>query len=292
MANPPFPFMKKFIIKSPALKEFLAELFGTFILYLFGGASFAHYIFAKQHDVLAITFCWGIGVMLGIQTGAGVSGGHVNPVVTTSFASIGRLPWRKVPHYILGQHLGAFLAAGILYFNYIDMLDAYDGGQRQILGPNGTGILLTTFPAEGVSLSTCIFDTVVCSALLMFTIMVILDNKNAKTTSGMHAFLIGIMVIALCWAYGTNCMAAVNPARDFPPRVLAAMVGYGPEVFTYRHFWWIPLFIPHVGGLIGTWLYVLAVEMHIAPAREEKAYAEREMANLLPLPPRSDKMSA
>ncbi|XP_064474915.1 aquaporin-7-like [Ornithodoros turicata] len=292
MANPPYPFLKRFVIKSPALREFLAEFFGTFILYIFGGASFAHYIFGNQKDVLAVTFCWGMGVMLGIQTGAGVSGGHVNPVVTTSFASVGRLPWRKVPHYILGQHLGAFVASAILYFNYIDVLDHYDGGERQIFGNKGTGILLTTFPNENVHLSICIFDTIICSALLMFTIMVIIDNKNANTTAGMHAFLIGIMVIALCWAFGTNCMAAINPARDFPPRVLASMVGYGPEVFTFRHFWWIPMFIPHVGGLIGTWLYVLAIEMHIRPERLHDDRAEREMTNLLPLPPRTEKSAA
>ncbi|EEC04798.1 aquaporin, putative, partial [Ixodes scapularis] len=160
MGNPPFPFFKKFVTTNQAVREFLAEFFGTFILYIFGGASFAHYLFTDNKDVFAVTFCWGIGVMLGIQTGAGVSGGHVNPIVTTSFASVGKLPWRKVPHYLLGQHLGAFLAAAILYFNYIDLLDKFDGGARQIFGTNGTGILLSTYPHPDVHLSVCVFDTV------------------------------------------------------------------------------------------------------------------------------------
>ncbi|KAH7966254.1 hypothetical protein HPB49_014804 [Dermacentor silvarum] len=251
---------------------------------MFGGASFAHFLFTDSKDVFAVTFCWGIGVMLGIQTGAGVSGGHVNPIVTTSFASIGKLPWRKVPHYMLGQHLGAFLASAILYFNYIDLLDSVDGGERQIFGKNGTGILLTTYPNDNVHLSVCVFDTIICSALLMFTIMVILDDRNANTTKGMHAFLIGIMVVALCWAYGANCMAAVNPARDFPARVLSALVGYGAETFTFRNFWWIPMFVPHLGGLIGTWLYVLGVGMHISKPQSKDG---PEGVNLLPLAPRA-----
>ncbi|KAM7285988.1 aquaporin-7 [Ixodes scapularis] len=289
MGNPPFPFFKKFVTTNQAVREFLAEFFGTFILYIFGGASFAHYLFTDNKDVFAVTFCWGIGVMLGIQTGAGVSGGHVNPIVTTSFASVGKLPWRKVPHYLLGQHLGAFLAAAILYFNYIDLLDKFDGGARQIFGTNGTGILLSTYPHPDVHLSVCVFDTIICSGLLMFTIMVILDDRNANTTKGMHAFLIGIMVVALCWAFGSNCMAAVNPARDFPPRVLSALVGYGAETFSYRQFWWIPLFVPHLGGFIGTWLYVLFVGMHIPKPRRDGD--EKEVVNLLPLAPRADKTS-
>uniref|UniRef100_A0A4D5RZB6 Putative aquaporin major intrinsic protein family n=1 Tax=Ixodes scapularis TaxID=6945 RepID=A0A4D5RZB6_IXOSC len=102
----------------------------------------------------------------------------------------------------------------------------------------------------------------------------------------MHAFLIGIMVVALCWAFGSNCMAAVNPARDFPPRVLSALVGYGAETFSYRQFWWIPLFVPHLGGFIGTWLYVLFVGMHIPKPRRDGD--EKEVVNLLPLAPRAD----
>ena len=45
-------------------------------------------------------------------------GGHIHPGVTVAFATVGKLPWRKVPHYVLGQHLGGFFAAAVLYFTY------------------------------------------------------------------------------------------------------------------------------------------------------------------------------
>ncbi|KAH7962773.1 hypothetical protein HPB52_017872 [Rhipicephalus sanguineus] len=275
---------------------------------MFGGASFAHFLFTDQKDVFAVTFCWGIGVMLGIQTGAGVSGGHVNPIVTTSFASVGKLPWRKVPHYILGQHLGAFLASAILYFNYIegDIQKHAEGGDASLRSfrsrtPCVAGhSLRRTFALRDTCLALgmpenpvfsrytvralILYEEIICSGLLMFTIMVILDDRNANTTKGMHAFLIGIMVVALCWAYGANCMAAVNPARDFPARVLSALVGYGAESFTFRNFWWIPMFVPHLGGLIGTWLYVLCIGMHISKPQQKDG---PEGVNLLPLAPRA-----
>lgn len=48
--------------------------------------------------------------MLGITASLRTSGGHINPAVTVAFAVLGKLPWRKVPHYIAGQYLGSFLA--------------------------------------------------------------------------------------------------------------------------------------------------------------------------------------
>ena len=47
-----------------------------------------------------------------------IIGGHINPAVTMGFATVGRFPWRKVPHYITAQVLGAFCAAGCVYGIY------------------------------------------------------------------------------------------------------------------------------------------------------------------------------
>ena len=53
---------------------------------------------------------------------AGVSGGHLNPAVSLALAISGKLSWRKVPYYMLGQYIGAFLGAASVYFVYYGKL--------------------------------------------------------------------------------------------------------------------------------------------------------------------------
>lgn len=272
----------KFRIEQPWVREFLSEFIATFVFILMGEASMAHMVFKKEHDIFAVVFCWGIAVMLGLLTGTSNSGGHINPIVTTGLASLGKFPWKKAPHYILGQHLGSFAACALLYANNINLLDHYDGGARSALGEKATGILWTTFPDPNASLGICVLDTIICSGLLMFGILVILDKDNGGIPNYLHSFYIGLLVMALCWSLGSNCMAAINPARDFPPRVFAALVGYD-DAFSHRNFWWIPMFVTHLGGSIGCYLYELTIGIHkppklapIADIRELKEYSAEQ----------------
>ena len=56
--------------------------------------------------------------MMGVYVSFGVSGGHLNPAVTIAMAISGKLSWKKVPVYMLGQYLGAFLGAVMVYLIY------------------------------------------------------------------------------------------------------------------------------------------------------------------------------
>src|SRR5438132_5740707 len=119
--------------RAPALSgtigEAIGEFFGTMVLILFGdgcvatfalftklGANGAATPFANTWPV--IIFGWGLAVMLGIYTCGAISGAHLNPAVTLALAATKRFPWNKVGWYILGEVLGAFVAAAILYFVY------------------------------------------------------------------------------------------------------------------------------------------------------------------------------
>ena len=46
------------------------------------------------------------------------TGGHINPAVTVALAIIGKFPWKKVPHYLCGQYLGAFWATIVVFGVY------------------------------------------------------------------------------------------------------------------------------------------------------------------------------
>jgi glycerol uptake facilitator-like aquaporin len=63
---------------------------------------------------------------------------------------------------------------------------------------------------------------------------------------------------------GYNSGYAINPARDFAPRLFTFLAGWGREVFSAgHHWWWVPIVGPLVGGVLGGWVYdVLIVRYH------------------------------
>ncbi|KAG8195691.1 hypothetical protein JTE90_003833 [Oedothorax gibbosus] len=245
------------------------------MLMLFGDAAFAQTILEGRHvdDVFAVVWAWGVAVMLGIATCGNVSGGHINPAVTLALATLGKFPWKKVAHYIVAQHLGAFVASAVLYFTYIDALNAYDP-MRTTLGPNSTALIWATYPKPYVSIANCFLDQIVGTGLLMFTALACLDEKNMNFPKWLHPMMLGFMISAVAMCFGANCMAPLNPARDFATRCFTAVAGYGSIVFSHRNYWWVGLFGPHVGAIIGGWIYYLGIELHWPETKEEERRGE------------------
>ena len=69
---------------------------------------------------------WCVGAVLGLLLSSEVSGGHINPAVTVALATLGKFPWRKVPHYLAAQYLGAFVASAVVFLVYWDALVWYE----------------------------------------------------------------------------------------------------------------------------------------------------------------------
>ncbi|KFM69905.1 Aquaporin-9, partial [Stegodyphus mimosarum] len=211
--------------------------------------------------------------MLGVATCGGISGGHINPAVTVAFATLGKFPWKKVGHYLLAQHLGGFVASAVLFVTYKDALDSFDPN-RTITGDTATAYIWATYPKDFVSIPNCLLDQIVGTGLLMFTALATIDQRNMDIPKWMHPIVLGFMISALAMCFGANCMAPLNPARDFATRCFTAIAGYGSEVFTYRNYWWIGLVGPHLGAIVGGWIYYLGIELHLPPTKEEERLAE------------------
>jgi aquaglyceroporin related protein len=47
----------------------------------------------------------------------------------------------------------------------------------------------------------------------------------------MNALIICLVIVVLSMAFGYNTGAAMNPSRDFGPRLTALAVGYGGDIF-------------------------------------------------------------
>jgi len=76
------------------------------------------------------------------------------------------------------------------------------------------------------------------------------------------------IMIGTGFAY--NAGYPCNPARDFGPRLFTLIIGYGFEVFNYKDYcwFWIPIIGPLIGGVLGAWIYQLAIGVHISPEED------------------------
>src|SRR5438552_15080865 len=255
--------------------EMVAEFFGTMILILFGdgcvatvflfsniGANGAPTPFATEWIV--IVFGWGLAVMLGIYTAGAISGAHINPAVTLGLAATGRHPWGKVLPYWGAQVLGAFVAGGILYFVYqgalvhqlaLNHLTIGDIAQGPTFGGQGYGFVFYTGHRAFVGTFGAFGDEFLGTALLLFLILTIVDSRNQPVQANLNPLIIGFLVVAIGASFGLNTGYAINPARDFGPRLWIAIVSGGASLSADNYYFWIPIVAPLLGGSVGALVY-------------------------------------
>jgi MIP family channel proteins len=245
------------------LREAAAEFLGTFTLIAFGVAVVAQVVLGKEShgEYLSINLGWGLAVTMGAYVAGGISGAHLNPAVTLGLAVHRGFPWRKVLPYCVAQLAGAFAASALVYFTYHEALDHFDGGTRQVIGATATAGIWATYPQDFLSTFPGGFvDQVVGTALLMMVIFALTDQRNMGLPAALSPVLVGLCVLLIGMTYGLNAGYAINPARDFGPRLFTYLAGWGDEVFTAdNHWWWVPIVGPCVGAVLGGWVYDLAI---------------------------------
>ncbi len=243
-------------LKIPGLVgELAAEFAGTMILILFGCGVVAQVVAGGIGDHDSIAWAWGLGVTLGVYVAARLSGAHLNPAVTIALAVFKGFSWRKVLPYSLAQFLGAFLAALLVRWNYTEVLNAADPG----LTIKTQGVF-STLPGNGtlpVGEWGAFRDQIIGTAILLFVILALTDVANNAPAANLGPFVVGLLVVAIGMAWGTDAGYAINPARDFGPRLASFFTGYETafrDQTGYLYFW-IPIVGPIVGGVLGAGLY-------------------------------------
>jgi glycerol uptake facilitator-like aquaporin len=98
----------------------------------------------------------------------------------------------------------------------------------------------------------------------MIGVFAIADQRNAGPPPWLVAPLIGALVVGIGAAFGFNAGYAINPARDFGPRLFTAVAGWGGGVFTAGGgWWWVPILGPTIGAVIGAVFYDLCVGRYL-----------------------------
>jgi MIP family channel proteins len=223
-------------------------------------------------DWSTISFGYGLALMLGLFVSAGVSGGHLNPAVSVAMCRHGRLPWKKLPYYAAAQFAGAFVGAMVVYIGYYPGLVELDSWEI------GTAGIFATYPKDHEGIASGFIDEIIGTALLLLGIFAITDRFNNQADDGMKPVVIGMTLTAIALSFGFNTGFALNPARDFSPRLFTAMAGWGGQVFTYANgYFWVPVIAPFFGALAGSELYVHLIAKH-HPPRYENSSEIKEMA--------------
>ena len=248
---------------TPALRrELIGEFAGTFILIVFGTASVAQMVVSdgENGDWATLTWGWVAGLIMGIYVAGRLGAGHLNPAVSVAMAAYRRFPWRNVLPYTAAQFAGAFLAALVTRGVYGSGISKADPGLT-----SASQTIFSTLPAHGVT--TAFFDQVVGTALLVFVLFALLATLQGAAGQ-LLPFMVGLLLLGIGFAWGTNAGYAINPARDFGPRLASWITGYDTAWVTPdgTPYWWLPIVAPVIGALIGGGLYVLIIERFEVPA--------------------------
>ncbi|MBV7697847.1 MIP/aquaporin family protein [Streptomyces sp. TRM70350] len=267
------------------LGECLSEFLGTFVLICFGCGSVAMAVaglpgsgrtagpttsLLGAGDWLLITWGWGMGVAFGVYVAGGVSGAHINPAVTLAFAVRRKFAWAKVLPYMAAQVVGAFVGAALVYAVYHDAISAFDAAME---GPKTNGHTLAsfsifaTFPAPYFDggIWGPLIDQIVGTAFLLMFVAAVIDLRNVGVKANLGPLIIGLAVAAIGMSFGANAGYAINPARDFGPRLFAWAAGWqelampGTLSGAFSNYFWIPIVGPLVGGVIGVLVYDLFI---------------------------------
>jgi glycerol uptake facilitator protein len=256
------------------LGELAAEFAGTLILILIGVGVVAQVVAGGIGNHDSIAWAWGLGVILGVYVAGRISGAHLNPAVTVALAAFGGFSWRKVLPYSLAQTLGAFVAALLVRWNYTEVLGKLDPGHT--IKTQG---VFSTLPGNGalpVHLWGGFRDQIIGTAILLFLVLAVTDLRNNSPLANMAPVVVGLIVVAIGMAWGTNAGYAINPARDFGPRLASYFTGYG-TAFRDQYgelYFWVPIVAPLIGGLIGAGLYKVLIGRFLPGPTEPDAVIE------------------
>ena len=252
--------------KPTLMAELIAEFLGTFVLILFGTGVVAMVVLFPSRNpgetihggFTNITLGWGLAVTMGIYIAGKISGAHLNPAVTLALAVFRGFSWGKVVPYSLSQTAGAFAAAAVVFWNYHPAFLQVDPHLESTAG------IFTTFPAFPALPQAGFLDQFIGTGLLILLIFAIVDEYNTPPGANLAPVLIGLVVVAIGMSFGGMHGYAINPARDFGPRMFAVVAGFRNNGITDgTRVWWIPVVAPLLGGLAGAALYDYGIRRYL-----------------------------
>ena len=245
------------------IDPYVAEFIGTFFLLLLGAGVVANVnlnntIAHGQSPWVLITSAWGFAVFVGVFITGQFSGAHLNPAVTIGLAVAEKFSWALVPGYIIAQVFGAMFGSWICYLVYIDHY-RLTKDEVVVRSTFCTGPAIRNFKNN-------FFSELIGTFVLVFAVLFIaVPNIEIEGMvvenfglGAIQALPVAILVWVIGMALGGTTGYAINPARDFGPRLMYQMLprkNKDPD-WSYA---WIPVLGPFTGGVLAGLAYTFCV---------------------------------
>ncbi|AFM23604.1 MIP/aquaporin family protein [Desulfomonile tiedjei] len=216
------------------------EFLGVFLLVFIGTSSVAAAVLFNAFSGLAqVAFIWGIGVILAIYATRHLSCAHLNPAVTIGMVLAGRMEPRLLPWYLVSQMVGGIAAGCIVLLLFGGTISQYEAANAIVRGaPESVRTAMMFgeyFPNPGmapewlkISTVQAMFAEALGTFLLVFLIFLLTEGCNVgRPSEGVSPVFIGGAVAVIISIVAPLTQAGLNPARDFGPRLVAYLAGWG-----------------------------------------------------------------
>ena len=228
----------------------VGEFIGTLVLVLLGDGVVAGVSLKKSKSEgagwIAISLGWGFAVIIGVYVSGFLGPAHLNPAVTIGMAAAGKFAWGGVLPFIIAQVAGAFLGAVLVWIHYYPHWKETKD-QAAILGTFATGPAIRNYAANFVS--ELIGTFMLVFALLAFT--------RGHFTEGLNPLVVGALITSIGLSLGGTTGYAINPARDFGPRLAHAVLPIANKGGSDWSYSWVPIVGDVVGGLLAAGAFLL-----------------------------------
>ncbi len=240
------------------MSPFSAEIIGTMLLILLGNGVVANVVLkgtkGNNGGWIVITTGWALAVFVGVVIAAPFSGAHLNPAVTIGLAIAGKFSWTLVLSYIVAQIIGAMLGSFLVWVVYRDHFNATEDGGLQLAAFSTSPAiknLLFNFLSEVVGTFVLIF------VIFYFTGSEISEPKTPIGMGSLGAIPVAFLVWAIGLSLGGTTGYAINPARDFGPRIVHALLPLKHKGTSDWKYAWVPILGPFIGAVIAAVLYMI-----------------------------------
>jgi glycerol uptake facilitator protein len=231
------------------MTAFVGEIVGTALLITLGDGVVANVVLnqskGQNSGWIVITFGWAIAVFTGVYASAAASGAHLNPAVTFALATMGDFPVASIPSYLLGQLLGAAIGSLLVWLMYRQQFDATPDQTAKLA-------VFCTIPSiknYGANLLTEVLATFV------FIFAILFITKPEMKIGALDALPVGLLVLGIGLSLGGPTGYAINPVRDFGPRLMHFILpikGKGSSDWGYA---WVPVLGPSIGGILAALVF-------------------------------------
>jgi glycerol uptake facilitator protein len=224
------------------VNEFLGEYFGTMILIILGNGVVAGVLLgrtkANNAGWIVITAGWGFAVMAGILTARAIgSPGFINPVGPLAGLITRELEPYRAARFALAEFAGAFTGAIVVWLHYLPHW-------AETPDPSAKLAVFCTSPAIR-SPTANLLSEVIATFVLVFVASAITEKEFGR---GGFAPLVGALVWGIGLSLGGTTGYAINPARDFSPRLAHEVLPIPGKGYSDWSYAWIPIAGPVMGA--------------------------------------------